>query len=785
MTIALLYTVLFAICGVAVSEVVFCRHTYINRIWLGLTLGLLLLTWIPSLFAFLIGFTVLAQILAGIVTALLAAACVILAIVRRKRGSKRSTTVRISVPIVLLVTVPIIVLGAVLLNTHILYQHENGSIWVGQVTYGDLAMHMGFITSIAEQGFFPPQYSIFPGHALNYPFLCETSGASLYLLGASARQAYILSALYAFVLVVFGAYLFFRQWLKKDSRAALATVLFFFGGGFGFFYFFDLAKNGGILQTLLGTHGQTVSQTLLDGFYQTPTNIPALGLRWVNPIVDMLIPQRATLFGWAFLLPCLYLLHGFAFERKRENRIMLGIIAGALPLIHTHSFLALGIISAVYCIIDLISVRFERKRVLDWLLYALIACVLAAPQLFGFSFRQASESSLVRLHLNWGNTTDSYLWFYIKNLGMLFLLMPFAFLLLSKRDRRIYSGVLVLWLIAEVIEFQPNDYDNNKLLFIWFLFTCALVSKWLCVLAHRLSRSIRKRFTVEECARADRLVIHALCAVFAVYFFCKLLKGNDVTISVPSGTAFTLFFLSGLLFALSLRGILRKASVKETLTFLTPLLFSGFWMVVTGIVWYRQYMRDALLFSNVIVILAFVSAALDLVISILRFTVPQKTKPRFASPAPALTVAAYLLIFTMTVSSVMTILRELKSEYQVYTKAEAELTEQIKEQTEPDAVVLANSYHWNLITPLTGRSIVTGTGTFLYYHGIDTTQREYDVRLMYEEPEANRELFSAYGVTYILISNAERNNYDVDYDFLKQSCSVVVQNEAGTLYRLP
>lgn len=785
MMIAVLYTLLFALCGVTLSEVVFRRHAFINRIWLGLTLGLLLLTWLPSLFAFCIGFSSTAQLLAGITAIVVLFASVAIVVIRKTHGTSNSYRFGRIVPL-LLVAVPIIVLGAVLLHTHILYQHENGSIWVGQVTYGDLAMHLGFITSIAEQTTFPPQYSIFPGHALNYPFLCETSGATLYQLGASARYAYIISALYAFVLVVLGVYLFFKQWLKKDARAALATVLFFFGGGFGFFYFFDLEKSGGILTKLLGTQGQTVSQVLMDGFYQTPTNIPELGLRWVNPIVDMLIPQRATLFGWSFLFPCLYLLHGFAFEQKRENVIMLGVLAGALPLIHTHSFLALGIISAVYCITDLVSVRFERKRLFGWLLYALIACALAAPQLFGFSFRQASESSLVRLHLNWGNTTDAFIWFYVKNLGLLFLLMPFAFLLLSKRDRKIYAGVLVLWLIAEFIEFQPNDYDNNKLLFVWFAFTCALIAKWLCVIAHKSMTALKKRFTSEQIKSADRIGILALLAIFAVYDLCKLLQAGDAAIAIPSQTALTLFFLAGMLLAITARAMLRPHRiVKETICLAAALMFSCYRIVATIVLWYRQYRLSELTVPKGIAAIGLILCA----IGILLFAIDRmlsdtgkRTSP--ALGALALSIAGYVLLFAMTASSVMTITRELNSEYQVYTAQEAELAEQIKEETEPDAVILANSYHWNLITPLTGRSIVTGTGTFLYYHGIDNSQRETDVRRMYEYPQDARSLFEQYHVRYILISNAERNSYRVDYDFLENECDVVVQNSSGTLYKL-
>ena len=161
-----------------------------------------------------------------------------------------------------------------------------------------------------------------------------------------------------------------------------------------------------------------------------------------------------------------------------------------------------------------------------------------------------------------------------------------------------------------------------------------------------------------------------------------------------------------------------------------------------------------------------------------------KTKKRFSGASVALTIGCYLLVFAMTASSIMTIIRECKSEYQVYTKNEAELSEQIREVTEPNDVILANSYHWNLVTPLTGRSIVTGTGTFLYYHGINTTERERDVALMFEEPEENADLFALYGVRYILVSNAERGSYDIDYTFLMNHCAVVAENDSGKLYRL-
>ncbi len=788
MMIAVLFTVLFAISGVLISGIVFRKHKFANRIRLGLALGLLMLTWFPSLFALLVGFTLTAQILSAVAAFLVAVGCAVVLVFRMKKGIAGSYRIGHDWT-VLLLTIPILILCLTLLHTHILHREDNGSIWVGQVTYGDLAMHLGFITSIAEQTTFPPQYSIFPGHALNYPFLCETSGASLYQLGMSIRGAYIASAFYAFILVVFGVYMFFEQWLKRRTRAMFATILFFFGSGFGFFYFFDLSKSGGLLSSLIRMPGQTVSQALLDGFYQTPTNMPSLGLRWVNPIVDMLIPQRATLFGWAFLFPCLYLLHGFAFERKRENVIPLAVIAGLLPMIHTHSFLALGVVSAAYCLIDLIDVRFEKKRLLLWILYAGVTCLIAAPQLILFTFRQASESSLVRFHLNWANEADSYLWFYVKNLGLIFLLAPFAFLILPKRDKKIYAGAILLFVVAELIEFQPNNYDNNKLLFVWYAFTCGMVSKLLFVLGSRASHAVQCRSSAIDRARTHRICIAAITGMILLYDLYKLAFDAEGGMSMRPGTALTLFFSAGILLALCIGAIWHARSDRTQYVRMIPPLTLSVWLTVSlFVIWLDEYRSAAFPMKKLSVIWTVILCLLTLILfvwgRVSDLAAESKRKERFVGASATLTIASYLLIFIMTVSSVMTIVRECRSSYQVYTKSEAELSEQIKSVTEPDEVILANSYHWNLITPLTGRNIVTGTGTFLWYHGIDPNEREADVALMYEEPSSHLDLFEQYHVKHILISNAERGSYDIDYAFFDENAAIVCSNDSGMLYRL-
>lgn len=776
MATALFYTLLFALGGCCIAQAFFYDHALHRRIWLGLTIGLLLLTWLPSLFAFALGFTVLSHILAAIV--LLLIALLSLWICKRKHHLPSFRRLRFSYAF-LFVVLPLFLLGAGLFHTHIIQPTDEGIVRVGQVTYGDLAMHLGFISSIATQGTFPPDYSIFPGHAVNYPFLCETSASSLYLLGATLRQAYLITALYAYFVLLVGVYVFFEQWLKRKGYAIFATLLFFLGSGFGFAYFFDLAKTGASLSRFVGGAAATNMQYLMDGFYQTPTNLPTIGLRWVNPIVDMIVPQRATLFGWAFLFPCLYLLHGYAFFNRRRNLLPLALIAGLLPLIHTHSFLALGIISFVYLCRDLI--RFDKQRILGWLFYGIIAVALAAPQLFGFAFRQAAESSMVRLHLNWANEADSLLWFYLKNWGMLFILLPFAYLLLSKRDRSILSGPLVLWLVAELIAFQPNIYDQNKLIFVFFAYLCGLVAKLVCVTFRRVQRKYKARCIDRDKTYTNNIVILILLLCIGLYCIFARNGKTDVTLY----KCFTLLFLLAFAIVLSVCSCFSNRKRFRVLL--------GYSLVSIGLialfasllsVAYRQYANagpilDEKAVTRLLVYALLLAAALVLVsLYDMYFSHRKKkrkalTRPQFCGSPLALTLGCFLLTCSVFLSSTMNIVREYRSEYQVYTASDLEAIEFIKEHTEPDATFLANSYLWNLVTPMTGRNIVTGTSTFLYYHGINNSTREADVRLMYESPDDVSHLFEAYGVDYVLLGGAEYSNYSVDVSYFQEHCSLI------------
>ena len=807
--ISVLYMLAFAACGVLIALEVFRRDDMLRKLTFGLTIGLVMLIWLPTLFAFILKFTLTAQLLALAAAIVITAAFRIKAFRRAKSGAEQVPPghEKLRLAPILLTVVPITLILFILHLNHTIVEASNGSLHVGQCTYGDLCMHLGFITSISVQQTFPPEYSLLPGTPLGYPFLCDSVSSTFYTLGASLRLSALLPALYACVVVTLGVYCLFDTWFKRTKTTVIATYMFFIGGGLGFAYTFNN-------KLLLASEGVDRLKDMMQGFYQAPTNIPAQGLRWVNAIADMLVPQRATLFGWALLFPSLTLLYRAAIEKENRLFIPLGILAGAMPLVHTHSFVALGIISAylfvtalferilerhpgentrvlIKCIgvflimlilgalrmlklaenpkgvaatittvafaaltlialailaielykalkqsrqpalivglmlmaavigtagafgankgsvlaviaplvglgisfvliwlskrgegaeITLDEIKSGNKHMLFFVLFGAIALLLAAPQLFGFTFKQSADSeSFLRWNFNWDNDSDSWLWFYIKNLGLIFILMPIAFILLKKEHRRFYAGSLVIWAVCEILLFQPNPYDNNKLLFVWFALSCGIVSE---LLASRLAERAFKEGEAD--AEAKRVT------------------------DIPR-TAARYMLLAFALLTIMLSGVMTLA---------------------------REYVSGD------------------------HYDITADANGRRS-------------------------LTYVESGYEVTPASLVKLTDWIKENTESDATFLTHNNHNNAIAMLTGRNLFCGSGTFLHWHGVDYGSRQKLIAGMYTDPAQNLMRYAEqYGIDYVLISSNETGRYQVDSAWFNANLEKVYSSGGVSLFKI-
>ena len=153
------YCAVFLLCGLAQVRWLLPRHRALNRVWLGLCLGLMEMMWFPALFAFALRFSMAAH-WAGM--GLLALATLGIFLLRDKRAARpwdaeETRQLRQAAWLV----IPLTVYSGYLQYTHVIRLAADGSYHVGQSTYGDLPMHLSFITSLKDMAF-PPEYSFYP-----------------------------------------------------------------------------------------------------------------------------------------------------------------------------------------------------------------------------------------------------------------------------------------------------------------------------------------------------------------------------------------------------------------------------------------------------------------------------------------------------------------------------------------------------------------------------------------------------------------------------------------------
>ena len=444
--------------GMVMCRRVFADKRWSIRLWLGSVTGSVMSMWTPIPFAFVFGFGNTAH-LAAAVSGLILLGC-LLFLSKKKPSEVSGRSCRADRPL-LWMLLPFFVLWVFLVWSHTL-QDVNGAMYTGQCTYGDMSMHLGFITSLAVQQTFPPFYSILPGTPIAYPFLCDSVSASMYVLGSSLTWSYILPMLFAFVQFASGFWFLAREICRSEKGPVLSFLLFFLNGGLGMIYFIK----------------DYTLRDLFTGFYKTPTNLVDRQMRWVNVIADMLLPQRATLFGWAVLAAALWLLYRAVFCADDKCWLPAGVLGGLLPMIHTHSFFALGLVAASWMVVSAVRDHFSGEWLRGWLRFGLTAVALAIPQLLIWTFRSVSGNEhFVRLNFDWVNGgRENWFWFWLRNVGPVFLITPVALIFGDREQRQIFSGAVTIFVICELVVFQPNVYDNNKLLYVAYFFACFVSS---------------------------------------------------------------------------------------------------------------------------------------------------------------------------------------------------------------------------------------------------------------------------------------------------------------------
>ena len=380
--------------------------------------------------------------------------------------------------------------------------------------YGDLPFHLSVITGFAFGQNFPPEDPTFAGVRFTYPFLTDFISAIFVRAGASLRASLFIENWIVGVALVGVLHRFGLRLLRNRTAALVTPALVILNGGVGWWMLFsDINRSeGGIFQILRNMH-------------HSYTIIPDVthGWRWGNSVTSLLVPQRGFLLG----IPLAVMVFTLWWEAMRDEQsaksqeprakgkaqrvkgreslapssetsdnslpfalsslpgrqmLAAGFVAGLLPLIHAHSFIAAMGVAGV---LALINIRKWRA----WLTFIVVASVIAIPQMLWSTHGSAVNTrQFIGWEFGWGHGNENVLWFWFKNTGFFIPVLIAA--LLWKTDQYLVQRKLLLFylpftlcfIVPNMIKFAPWIWDNIKILFYWWIASAPLVALLLAKL---------------------------------------------------------------------------------------------------------------------------------------------------------------------------------------------------------------------------------------------------------------------------------------------------------------
>ncbi len=366
--------------------------------------------------------------------------------------------------------------------------------------YGDLPFHVSVITRFAFGQNYPPEDPTFAGVRFTYPFITDFISAMFVRAGASLRDSLFIENYIIGVALVGVLHRFGQQLLRNRTAAILTPVLIILNGGFGWAMFFSDVNQSdagvfGVLRHI--THSYTILPEVVQGW------------RWGNAVTSLLVPQRGFLLGiplaaivftqwWAASRDTEMGGKGDGEKKKKVSKsesaktnlpvapsprlrvsprmLAAGAVAGLLPLIHAHSFMAVMMVGAFLALMNL-------RRWREWFLFFFVASLIAIPQLLWSTHGTAVNTrAFIAWQFGWDRSNENFFWFWFKNTG-LFIPLLITALLWKREDYLVPRKLLFFFLpftlcfiVPNLVKLAPWIWDNVKILFYWWLASAPIVA---------------------------------------------------------------------------------------------------------------------------------------------------------------------------------------------------------------------------------------------------------------------------------------------------------------------
>lgn len=433
----------------------------LERIAIGIPVGLFTFAW----GLFLTSMNRVVGLTNGVIS------CIVLSLAAgylRFKNRKCRLLVKVSIPVSMFwgCLVTIIFLGLIVYISMLF--HDKYSLGAG---YGDLPFHMNIISSFAtgcnynRSSIFDIKTSFYAKEPLAYPVMTNYLSSVLISSGkATLRISLLIPSLSVMISLVLGISSLVYEFTRRPATVPMAFCLFLFLGGHGWTRLLS--------SSIFSQNGRPDFVSEWPGHQQE---------YWFHCIYHVLVPQRASLFSMPLCYWTLLLLIRGIREESKGAMFIAGILTGFMPQVQVHSYVAMAQWAIVFCVIT-----FPWRRPKDWPKYiglwcafAITANVMALPQLAPFRKRLGNHEFLKFGRL-WKHMSPARMWWY--GLGVFgAVALVFGWIELDRSQIELYIPSVVVFLIANVVKYQPWEMDNLKVFYAgWIPLALGVVSQYMC-----------------------------------------------------------------------------------------------------------------------------------------------------------------------------------------------------------------------------------------------------------------------------------------------------------------
>lgn len=351
------------------------------------------------------------------------------------------------------------------------FSYKDGSMLIDSKLWSDFASHIPLIRSFSLGDNFPPEFPLFPGEPIRYHFLFYAAVGLLEKIGVRIDIALnILSAVsFSFLLVMI--YALAKLLFKSMKVGIISALLFLFNGSLAFVYFFqnyDFNFSNIFLKIITNKEFPAFApydNTLISGGFWN---------------LNVFTNQRHFALPLALSLLIIYLIVKVELLKKPlplKIALLLGIIMGIFIYLHGAVFIM------TLSIIFVFFVLFPRQRK-SLAFLALLTFFISIPRVVFLADLDSSTGMSINPGYLVANnlSLDTWLRFWILNLGVGVATIPLGFILAKNLNRKVFIAFFSLFIIGNLFQFSPDIATNHKFFNLWIIvanmFTAFLLVLW-------------------------------------------------------------------------------------------------------------------------------------------------------------------------------------------------------------------------------------------------------------------------------------------------------------------